>query len=96
MAGFTGGSVAELNDGVGDFFTGVEGEDFVFAGDGNDVIEGGEGHDTLNGGAGNDEISGYIPGPDSNGSLIGDEIVGNDGNDFLDWLRRRRCDRWGQ
>ena len=83
VVGFTGGSVAELNDGVGDFFTGVEGEDIVFAGDGNDVIEGGEGHDTLNGGAGNDQIAGYIPGLDQNGSLIGDEIVGNDGNDVL-------------
>jgi Ca2+-binding RTX toxin-like protein len=50
---FTGGSDAELQDLVNDFFAGGGGEDFVFAGDGGDRIEGGEGRDELNGGAGN-------------------------------------------
>jgi Ca2+-binding RTX toxin-like protein len=82
LTGFTGGSVADLQDGTGDFFSGGGGEDFVFAGNADDLIEGGEGHDTLNGGAGHDTIFGHTE-PDPLGSLIGDEIVGNDGNDTL-------------
>ena len=58
LIGFTGGSVAQLTDGMGDFFAGGGGEDFIFAANASDLIEGGEDHDALNGGDGNDRIYG--------------------------------------
>jgi VCBS repeat-containing protein len=54
LSGFTGGSSAQLMDGVGDLFRAYTGRDSILAGSGNDTIYGGAGADTLLGGEGND------------------------------------------
>ncbi len=56
LTGFTGGTVAELQDAVGDSFFAGGGADTVVAGSGDDQLEGRGGNDTLNGGAGGDEV----------------------------------------
>ncbi|MGB9142088.1 MAG: calcium-binding protein, partial [Aestuariivirga sp.] len=54
LTGFTGGTLAELLDSIGDSFVGGAGNDVVNAGNGDDTIYGGLGADTLSGGASND------------------------------------------
>ena len=54
LTGFTGGTIAELQDFTGDSFLGAAGADSVVAGNGNDTINGGAGANTLTGGAGDD------------------------------------------
>ena len=43
LTGFTGGTVAELQDGVGDTFNAGDGADSIVAGAGNDTVNGGGG-----------------------------------------------------
>jgi len=43
LVGFTGGTVAELQDAIGDTFNGLDGNDTISAGLGNDIITGGGG-----------------------------------------------------
>ena len=57
IVGFTGGTLAELQDSIGDFIQGFQGSDVIVAGSGNDSIFGGSGFDTINGGNGNDTSS---------------------------------------
>ena len=57
LTGFTGGTVAELQDGIGDQFTAGAGDDLIVAGSGDDFVNGGAGADNLDGGAGNDTLS---------------------------------------
>ena len=54
LTGFTGGSLAELQDVVGDIINGLGGADIISAGDGDDTINGGTGADVLSGAIGND------------------------------------------
>jgi Ca2+-binding RTX toxin-like protein len=82
IVGFTGGTQAELQDGIGDTITGSGGDDFIFAANANDRIEGGDGFDLLNGGEGNDSIYANTQ-SDVDGSIIGDELTGNVGHDSL-------------
>jgi Ca2+-binding RTX toxin-like protein len=56
LTGFTGGTVAQLQDGSGDIFNAGAGNDTVTAGAGDDSFRGMAGNDTFNGGAGFDEI----------------------------------------
>ncbi len=58
LTGFTGGTLAELQDGIGDTFSGGAGNDTVNAGSGNDTINGGADNDLLIGNAGDDTING--------------------------------------
>jgi VCBS repeat-containing protein len=74
ITGFTGGTVAQLQDGFGDTFSGQNGNDTVVAGSGNDSISGGNGNDSLNGSGGNDTIIG------GDGA---DTLDGGSGNDLF-------------
>ena len=56
LTGFTGGTVAQLQDLIGDIFIGLAGNDSVVAGGGDDSFRGLAGNDTFNGGAGFDEV----------------------------------------
>jgi Ca2+-binding RTX toxin-like protein len=74
IAGFTGGTVANLTDATGDTFVGLDGADYVQAGNANDFIYGGNGGDTLFGSGGLDIIFGQA----------GDDFLyGEAGNDYL-------------
>src|SRR3954471_9556439 len=54
LTGFTGGTIAQLQDGTGDVINGLGGADTVVAGAGADTITGGTGADSLIGGLGAD------------------------------------------
>jgi Ca2+-binding RTX toxin-like protein len=58
ISGFTGGTVADLTDSIGDIFGAGDGNDFIRAGIGNDIIYAGNGDDNIGGGNGNDRIYG--------------------------------------
>ncbi len=58
LTGFTGGTVAELQDGVGDLFNGNNGADTIFAAGGADTILAGAGDDFLAGRGGADSLDG--------------------------------------
>ncbi|MEZ5742980.1 MAG: calcium-binding protein [Sphingomonadaceae bacterium] len=58
LTGFTGGTLAALQNASGDVFYGLAGNDTILAGAGGDFIEGQTGDDTLFGGFGADEIRG--------------------------------------
>src|SRR5262245_37727794 len=81
LIGFTGGSLAELQDGIGDIFNGLGGNDTIIAGSGNDVINGGVGVDSLVGGDGDDAFVW-----DSSVHLGGDSVDGDAGFDRLELL----------
>jgi Ca2+-binding RTX toxin-like protein len=92
LTGFTGGTVAELNDGIGDTFFGGDGDEYVAAGDGNDYIVGDNGDDILYGYNGNDYLTGgngvnRLNGGNGNdqidASYLRDIVDGGTGNDFL-------------
>jgi Ca2+-binding RTX toxin-like protein len=82
--GFTGGTLAELNDATGDTFSGLDGDDYVYAASGNDTLYGNSGNDTLNGGDGINYLNG---GDGDDWILVGysmrDTVDGGIGNDFL-------------
>jgi Ca2+-binding RTX toxin-like protein len=71
LTGFTGGTVTQLQDTIGDTFFGDAGNDVIVAGSGNDVLNGGGGTNTLLGRAGNDRF---------NSTSVTDTIDG--GNDY--------------
>jgi VCBS repeat-containing protein len=78
LSGFTGGTLASLQDSIGDSITGLDGNDYISASTGNDTLRGGIGQDYVNGGDGNDTIQ-FI-----NGELIaGDTVDGGAGTDTL-------------
>jgi VCBS repeat-containing protein len=54
LTGYTGGTLAELQDTIGDVFVGSAGDDFIVAGAGGDTIYGSPGADHAFGGAGPD------------------------------------------
>lgn len=56
LTGFTGGTVGELQDGIGDTFNPQGGADTIVAGDGDDTLNGFIGADSLDGGAGTDTL----------------------------------------
>jgi Ca2+-binding RTX toxin-like protein len=67
LTGFAGGTISELQDGIGDTFNGDGDNDTVVAGSGNDTLNGGLGADSLTGGLGND----FFDGGDGADTLIG-------------------------
>jgi Ca2+-binding RTX toxin-like protein len=69
ISGFSGGTLAELTDLLGDVLDG---------GGGNDTIVGGRGRDTIYGGAGNDNLTGG-----GSPNLLPDMLYGGTGNDRL-------------
>src|SRR5262245_5661974 len=75
ISGFSGGSVPELQDGVGDTVDGLGGDDTVVAGTGDDTLNGDDGNDLLTGGDGDDTLNG------GDGS---DGLVGGADDDILD------------
>jgi Ca2+-binding RTX toxin-like protein len=92
LLGFTGGTVADLTDPIGDTFNGNDGNDYVNAASGDDIIDGGNGNDTLYGNNGNDILTGgdginYLDGGDGNDRInadyMRDTVDGGTGNDFL-------------
>jgi Ca2+-binding RTX toxin-like protein len=89
LTGFTGGTLAELQDSIGDTFLCSDGDDFVSAGSGNDSILGSFGADTLLGGLGNDTINGGDPdfldeSTDSIDGGAGDDLIsGGEGGDII-------------
>ena len=58
LIGFAGGSIALLQDVIGDTFVGFAGNDTVVAGNGDDVILGGDGNDVIDGRFGFDVMDG--------------------------------------
>jgi serralysin len=80
VQGFTGATVADLQDSIGDFFDCLDGDDSVAAGAGADTIIGGLGNDTILGGLGDDRLTGDNFVEDAGGS---DLIDGGAGNDTL-------------
>jgi hypothetical protein len=71
LIGFTGGTLAELQDSIGDTIKGRAGSDEIIAGSGADTINGGDGHDSITGGAGADIIFGGA----------GNDVITYDGSD---------------
>ncbi len=59
LIGFTGGSLAELQDASGDIFSGLDGNDFFNGGAGNDAYMGGAGSDVFKTGKGHDVITDF-------------------------------------
>jgi Tol biopolymer transport system component len=51
LSGFSGGTLAQLRDGIGDLFNAGDGEDTIIGGGGNDTLLGGNGNDLLTGDA---------------------------------------------
>ena len=78
IVGFTGGTVADLNDTIGDKFIAYGGNDEVVAGLGNDTIRGGNGLDTVLGGDGDDLVK--FSGTEI---VAGDYMDGGNGTDTL-------------
>ncbi|HRK18846.1 MAG TPA: calcium-binding protein [Hyphomicrobiaceae bacterium] len=58
ITGFTGGTLAQLQDGVGDTFNGLGGDDVIASAGGADIINAGDGNDDVSGRAGNDTMNG--------------------------------------
>jgi Ca2+-binding RTX toxin-like protein len=54
LTGFTGGTVVDLTDNIGDIFNGLDGSDSIYAGNGDDRINAAYMKGTNNGGGGND------------------------------------------
>ena len=54
LTGFTGGTVAQLQDGAGDTFNASGGNDTIVAGGGDDILDGAGGADNLDGAGGSD------------------------------------------
>jgi Ca2+-binding RTX toxin-like protein len=73
LTGFTGGTVGELQDAIGDTYLALGGNDTIVAGAGNDTITAGSGDDSVTGGAGQDR---FIDG------LGNDTYVGGGGVDL--------------
>src|SRR5262245_52902918 len=76
LIGFTGGTVTELQDAIGDTFNGLGGIDTIIAGSGNDTLNGGAGADALIGGQGNDT---YVV--DNGGDVVTENA--SEGNDVV-------------
>jgi Ca2+-binding RTX toxin-like protein len=58
LIGFVGGTLAQLQDAIGDTIVGLAGNDTIVAGNGNDVINGGDGNDFIDGRFGLDVMDG--------------------------------------
>ena len=69
LTGFTGGTLAELQDAIGDTIIGGAGNDTISGGAGADMIDGGDGNDTIYLDAGD-----FVAGEFIDGGTGGDEI----------------------
>jgi Ca2+-binding RTX toxin-like protein len=87
LNGFSGGTLAELQDFVGDLIQGEDGNDVITAGRGADTIFGGSGNDTLRGGSSPSLQTDNLFGGDGNDQMFGDgtymNLYGGAGNDTL-------------
>lgn len=87
LNGFSGGTLAELQDFVGDLIQGEAGDDVITAGQGADTVFGGSGNDTLRGGTSPSLQTDKLFGDDGNDQLFGDgtylNLYGGAGNDRL-------------
>jgi Ca2+-binding RTX toxin-like protein len=74
---FTGSSFSDrmIGDGLGNVFSGNDGNDYLYGNGGNDELYGDAGLDSLDGGAGNDSLA---------GGEGNDRLFGGEGNDSLD------------
>jgi Ca2+-binding RTX toxin-like protein len=79
VTGFTGGTLAQLQDTTGDFINGLGGNDTIVGGTAADTMDGGDGNDSLQGGGGADLIFGGAGSDIINGFFGADTI--NGGND---------------
>jgi Ca2+-binding RTX toxin-like protein len=59
LTGFTGGTVVDLTDNIGDIFDGLDGSDSIYAGNGDDRINADYVKGSNNGGGGNDFLNIY-------------------------------------
>ena len=84
LSGFTGGTIADLQDTAGDTFFASGANDSIAAGSGNDVINGEAGNDRINGSGGDDSIDGGAGNDNLNGDDGDDSIDGGANNDSLD------------
>jgi|GEM_PF-4010425 len=81
LLGFTGGTLEELQDGLGDSIAGLAGADTINGGTGADTISAGAGADVIDGGDGGDV---YII---SSGDVVSGESIGDTGQDGTDTIR---------
>ena len=78
LTGFTGGTVADFSDEIGDTFNAGAGDDYIGGGGGDDSMNGGDGADSMNGGAGADGFN------LANGDFVsGESIDGGEGSDGI-------------
>jgi Ca2+-binding RTX toxin-like protein len=78
LTGFTGGTLALLQDLIGDSFNGLAGDDYISAGAGDDTIVGGAGIDSLFGNGGSDLFQ------LANGDFTAGEMIdGGSGDDTI-------------
>ena len=78
LIGFTGGTVADLQDDVADQFVGLGGADLVVASNAGFRLIGGDGADEMHGGSDGDTFN-FSPGE----AEVGEIIDGGDGSDHL-------------
>ncbi|WP_275788390.1 beta strand repeat-containing protein [Pararhizobium gei] len=82
LVGFAGGTLAQLQDFIGDTISGGSGTDFISAGEAGDLIEGGFDGDTIFGNGGNDTIY-AASAADPSASGVGDTLDGGSGSDLI-------------
>jgi Ca2+-binding RTX toxin-like protein len=77
LTGFSGGTLADLQDAIGDTINGLDGIDWIVGGSGADRIDGGTGADTLEGGGGDDTLV------STSNDLTEASVNGGSGTDLL-------------
>jgi Ca2+-binding RTX toxin-like protein len=80
---FTGGTVANLTDAIGDLFNAGGGDDSIIAGPGNDILNGGSGNDTLSGSNGDDTVNGDAANDTIYGGAGANTLNGGTGDDYI-------------
>ena len=83
LIGFNPFNIIDLQDGIGDTFLCLGGDDSVKAGDGEDVIRGGAGLDQVFAGDGDDDVDGGDDNDFVNAGAGDDEVKGGSGDDNL-------------
>jgi Ca2+-binding RTX toxin-like protein len=92
LIGFKGGTVALLQDTIGDSFVGSGGNDTVVSASGKDTISGGNGNDNLTGGAGDDRVDGGKGNDLLKGGAGTDTILGGANDDTIALFQGEEAD----